>query len=388
MIQYYELTDPLRGGEIIRQDGRKHFRFSYGAFAWERTTLFQAYLTEGTAEYHCFRPLSEDEAQQRLLQRGRQVGSMLQKAEALAREAHAYQTGWRQEPYIDHIARVAESLPDWEEKTAAWLHELCNETPWTAQQLSREGFTPRLCRSAALLTRTPGTGYGEYLTALRADRIARRVKIADLADDITALETGRETAQEAARAEQCRHARKYLFGDIPAYSDNLDIYAMSRPHRQIVPAERIYQKIHPLALGGRKVPHGISNPVLRREGEQLYLAFFVYSYTREQLRKGTIGRPVSYILADITTGQLLREVSCSRADFSDAPADAVFSTANPNPKPDQAFYTRVYGMLDAVREEYLTAGTVNTPGYGAYLEQMLQAVPPSYHRFYRELSNP
>ena len=44
-MQYYELLDPLRHGDVILTDGRKHFRFSFGPYRWERTTIFLPYIT-------------------------------------------------------------------------------------------------------------------------------------------------------------------------------------------------------------------------------------------------------------------------------------------------------------------------------------------------------
>ena len=44
---------------------------------------------------------------------------------------------------------------------------------------------------------------------------------------------------------------------------------------ELIPAMDVYQKIRPLALGGVKIPHGISNPVLRKRDSRICIAFFV-----------------------------------------------------------------------------------------------------------------
>ena len=61
-MQYYELLDPLRQGDVILTDGRKHFRFSFGPYQWERTTIFLPYLTEGTALFGKCREIDEKQA--------------------------------------------------------------------------------------------------------------------------------------------------------------------------------------------------------------------------------------------------------------------------------------------------------------------------------------
>ena len=388
MIGYFELTDALRKGRIIRQDGRKHYRFSFGPFQWERTTIFQAYLTEGTPLFGKYRALSEEEAQSLLMQQGREAARMLKKAEEIAGEAHSHQKTKAGSPYLNHIREVADSLADWEEKTAAWLHEVCSHASWTVEKLAAAGFNPQICRSVALLTRAEGDSFGVHLAKLRMDRIARRVKIADLGWFIESADEKQLSAEESRVIEKCREARKYLFGDIPTYADTLDVGALHGPEAGLVPAEQVYQKAYSRALGGRKIPHGISNPVLRRWGERLYLAFFVYTYTRQQLQQGLIGRPVSWMLTDLASGEPVAEIPCSREDFSGAPAKSVFSTENPGGRKDGEFFRENYALLDAVRSAYLEDGQVDAERYEEYLRRILQAVPPSYHRFYRELSNP
>lgn len=154
------------------------------------------------------------------------------------------------------------------------------------------------------------------------------------------------------------------------------------------PALDAYQKIRPLALGGVKLPHGVSNPVLRMRGGRVCMAFFVYTYTRGEIQSGVIRRPTSWLVADLATGELLERISCSREDFSDASFTEVFSTDNPNEgKATKAYYERVYGMLDAVRKRILEGGSFPEDGYEAYMRDILEVVPPAYHRFYRELSN-
>lgn len=388
MIRYFELTDEIRQGEIIRQEGRKHYRFSFGPFQWERTTIFQAYITEGTPLCGQYRELGEDAAQEQLMQRGKQLSRMLEKAEKISREAHAHQTGRDGQPYLPHIQAVAEALPDWEEKTTAWLKDICQYGGWTGAELYAAGFDGKICRSIGLLTPVPTDTYAQYLNRLRMDRIARRVKIAELAHYLEAADEKKLTQQEQTVLDTFREARKYLFGDIPACTEAGDVSAYYAPRGDMVPAQAVYQRVYPLALGGRKIPHGVSNPVLHRREGQLNLAFFVYTYTKNQLQQGFIGRPVSWILADLASGRIIEEISCSRTDFSSAPYTQTFSVHNPGGPKDSGFFRETYAILDEVRGGCLKGQPVDMDRYGEYLEKILLGVPPSYHCFYRELSNP
>lgn len=388
MIRYFELTDPLRRGEIIREDGRKHYRFSFGAFQWERTTVFQAYITEGTALCGQFRQLPEQDAQPLLIQRGKVLSAQLQKAQAIAKEAHASHTDKEGRPYIDHIQAVAESLTDWEEQTAAWLHEIGSCPEWSLRRLREAGIGKKICRSVQLLMGQPNEAYPVYLQKLRMDRIARRVKIADVSYYIERARESEMSAEEKAQIQQYRQIRKYLFGDIPTLADDLQPQTADAPQTGVIPAMQVYQKLRPMVFEGRKIPYGVSNPVLRRENGNLYLAFFAYSYTREQLKSGAIGRPSRWILADIESGKLIRAVSCAEQDFTTAGKEERFSVDNPNKPGNPDHLKDTYTILDEVRRNYLQEGTLDTKRYEEYLAQMLLAVPTSYHRFYRELSIP
>jgi hypothetical protein len=93
------------------------------------------------------------------------------------------------------------------------------------------------------------------------------------------------------------------------------------------------------------------------------------------------------MLADLESGKLMEEIPCSREDFSKAPAEEKYSTANPNGKMPADFHQKVFALLDQLRQGYLESGKLDAAGYQRYLAQMLQAVPPAYHRFYQELSN-
>lgn len=365
--EYFELTDPQRFGDVIGMEGRKHYRFVFGPYKWERTTLFQAYLTEGTPLFGQCRRISQEDAQKLLLKKGKHLSELLGKANQMLRSG-------RSQLLTAQYIEVAEAMNDWEERLAALLYGVCVLSGEAGEQLRQAGFPEMVSRAAVLLQGTPGKPYGEYLQRVRDDRIARNVKLMELS-----RETENDTADEA-ELERCKAARRYLYGDIPAMPET-----RGSGESAFVPSMEVFQRLRPEAIGGRKIPHGMSNPVLRRSGEKLELAFFVYTYTREELHKGAIHRPVSWITADIASGQKNRMVSCKEEDFSSAPFAVLYSTENSN-EADQDLYRNAYEMLDRVRKAWLKNGEILTAEYEAYLSEILKAVPSAYHRFYRELS--
>ncbi|MBQ9167943.1 MAG: hypothetical protein IJX67_06000 [Oscillospiraceae bacterium] len=387
-MQFYELTDSLRGGDVIMVDGRKHFRFSYGPYQWERTTLFLPYLTEGTSCFGKCRQVSEEEAQALLLKKGKLLAALLKKADKIAEQAHQGQLDKGGVPYIEHPRAVADDLSDMEEKIVALLHDVCEDTPWTVEELKANGFTPQICWAVDLLTHRSGDSYGAYLTRLRQNRIARNVKLMDLSHNMDLTRIPNPSQKDKDRVEKYKRARQYLYGDIASFEEDVDEHASHMAKAGPISCMNIYQALKPQALGGRKVPHGLSNPVLRSRDGKLYLAFFVYTYTRQELQSGAISRPVSWMLADLESGKLVEEIPCSREDFSRASRDGKYSTQNPNGKMPADFHQKTFGILDQLRQNYLQSGTLDQSAYETYMAQMLRAVPPAYHRFYQELSKP
>ncbi|MEV1129263.1 hypothetical protein [Agromyces sp. NPDC049794] len=91
-------------------------------------------------------------------------------------------------PYIDHPGRIAERfdpVTETVEAAAAWLHDVLEESPVTAQELFEAGVTPPILEVVQLLTRTPEVSDDEYYARIRRSPVARRVKLADI-DDNTA----------------------------------------------------------------------------------------------------------------------------------------------------------------------------------------------------------
>lgn len=80
----------------------------------------------------------------------------------------------------------------------------------------------------------------------------------------------------------------------------------------------INMKIRRNILGGAKIPHSTSQPVIFCENNKYYLAVFVFFYTREDIQSGMIGRPAVWAIADMETGEIINEYRCREKDFSDA----------------------------------------------------------------------
>jgi len=109
---------------------------------------------------------------------------LIKRAEQIAREAHKGQTRWDKTPYIKHPMRVAKSLNGDDCKVVAWLHDVLEDTPRTAQDLVNKGVPVRLVNSVKNLTRVDEENYYDFIMRIGKDSLAARVKIADIEDNL------------------------------------------------------------------------------------------------------------------------------------------------------------------------------------------------------------
>jgi (p)ppGpp synthase/HD superfamily hydrolase len=120
-------------------------------------------------------------------------------AARIATEAHAGQM--RRDgvtPYVKHPESVAARVAgDFRAEAVAWLHDVLEDTTWTASDLQREGVPSDVVDAVVLLTKTEGGDYGAYLHRVRANPLACRVKIADMLANLADRPTDRQIAKYA-----------------------------------------------------------------------------------------------------------------------------------------------------------------------------------------------
>jgi (p)ppGpp synthase/HD superfamily hydrolase len=142
----------------------------------------------------------------------------LTRAIILAAAAHAKERGRGGDPKLLHVLRVMLRVDDPEERVAAALHDVVEEEAATLSDLQRAGFSRRVVRLVDLLTRRGDEDYFDYIRRLCVDPAARRIKLADLADNTEVrrhlkrrTSKDREKIQRFARARRmilkCRAAR-------------------------------------------------------------------------------------------------------------------------------------------------------------------------------------
>ena len=107
-------------------------------------------------------------------------------AERLAREAHAAQVDKANQPYTEHLQRVAAHAANDGELAVAWLHDIIEDTSWDALELAAAGIDEGIIDDVVHLSRKPEETYVRYIDRIRksGSKRALAVKLADLSDHL------------------------------------------------------------------------------------------------------------------------------------------------------------------------------------------------------------
>lgn len=130
----------------------------------------------------------------------------LERAIALAAQAHAGQTDKAGQPYILHVLRVLMRVETNDERMVAAMHDMVEDCGWTAEKLRDEGFSESVVAGVLSVTRVEPETYEEFVLRAGANPIGRKVKLADLADNSDLSRLQGVTDRDRMRLEKYRRA--------------------------------------------------------------------------------------------------------------------------------------------------------------------------------------
>ena len=110
-------------------------------------------------------------------------------------------------PYVLHCIRAMMAVESMDAKMVAVMHDLIEDTPMTLEQLQERGFSKEIIRGVDLVTHRSDVTYPDYIVAIKGNRIATEVKLADLKDN-TSLD--RTLYREGSSEKDCIRIQKYL----------------------------------------------------------------------------------------------------------------------------------------------------------------------------------
>ena len=104
------------------------------------------------------------------------------KAGMIAAAAHVGAVDKAGAPYIEHPKRVAAWVSEPREKVVAWLHDVVEDTDVTLEEIEKE-FGKETVEAVNAITHRKDEPWADYLCRVKANPVARAVKIADLIDN-------------------------------------------------------------------------------------------------------------------------------------------------------------------------------------------------------------
>lgn len=136
--------------------------------------------------------------------------STLERAIAIAAQAHAGQLDKGGQPYILHPLRVMLRVTTQPERIAAVLHDVVEDSPVTLADLAAEGFDQEVLDALAALTKAPGETRVDAAHRAARHPIARAVKLADNAENSDLSRIAEPTDKDRQRLAEYEQVRKVL----------------------------------------------------------------------------------------------------------------------------------------------------------------------------------
>jgi (p)ppGpp synthase/HD superfamily hydrolase len=135
----------------------------------------------------------------------------LERAIEIAQEAHKGVKDKGGHDYINHPIRVMHAMSNDQEKIVAILHDVVEDSDWTFERLKEEGFEDSLIESLRCVTKySEEEDYQEFIKRAATNKIATKVKIADIEDNLDLSRLGTLTEKDLTRIEKYKKALKYL----------------------------------------------------------------------------------------------------------------------------------------------------------------------------------
>ena len=130
----------------------------------------------------------------------------LGKAIAIAAQAHQEQYDKAGAPYILHPLRMMLRMSSETEMMAAILHDVVEDTDWTLDRLRQVGFSAEVVQAVECLTHREHETYEEFIARVSTNVIARKVKLADLEDNMDMRRLHAVTEPDAQRLHKYHRA--------------------------------------------------------------------------------------------------------------------------------------------------------------------------------------
>ena len=137
----------------------------------------------------------------------------IERAVEIAAGAHQGQRDKAGAPYLLHPLRLMMRMESEAAMMAAVLHDVVEDSAWTLDLLRAEGFSEEVLEAVDCLTHREGESYEAFVKRVKNNAIARRVKLADLEDNMNLKRLNEITSKDLTRLEKYHRAWLSLTGE-------------------------------------------------------------------------------------------------------------------------------------------------------------------------------
>jgi len=141
--------------------------------------------------------------------------SQIETALAIALKAHSGQLDKGGAVYILHPLRIMAKMSNDTERAVALLHDVLEDSSYTAENLLEAGISVEVVEAVIALSKgedAKGTtmAYEVYLEQVKANALARTVKLADLEDNMDLSRLNKVTDKDLKRRDKYQKAVTFL----------------------------------------------------------------------------------------------------------------------------------------------------------------------------------
>jgi len=134
----------------------------------------------------------------------------LENAISLAAKAHRSRKDKAGAAYILHPLRVMLRMKTKDERIVAVLHDVIEDTKYTLEDLRKAGYSKKILQSLDYLTKRDGEEYNQFIKRVKRNPLARKVKIADVEDNLDLARIKKPKQRDVARMEKYHRALSEL----------------------------------------------------------------------------------------------------------------------------------------------------------------------------------
>lgn len=136
--------------------------------------------------------------------------TLIEKSLAIALRAHTGAIDKAGRAYILHPLRMMAKMTTDSEMSVALLHDVIEDSDITAAELLSEGIPNVVVEAVLCLTKQADESYSDFVLRAKQNAIARKVKIADIEDNINVLRISNLTEKDLARIAKYHAAWQVL----------------------------------------------------------------------------------------------------------------------------------------------------------------------------------